>query len=142
MFQPCLPSFLLEPRLIHFMFWVLDFPQFTQKKPQIVFRDGNLFDMVVYRVAVLTNVLGNRQLPGAVVVSQTLGDQECRMGKISQEIGVDVVVQLFRGQPRLARLISSRISCRNNSMASAALKIEKSTCFSCDAATVPSRSRP
>lgn len=79
------------------MFWVLGFPQFTQKKLQIIFCDGNLFDVVVYRVAVLTNVLGNSQLPGAVVVSQTLGDQERRMGKISREIGVDVVVQLFRG---------------------------------------------
>ena len=44
--------------------------------------NNKFFDMMVNRVAVLPNILGDDQLSGAVVVSQTLRKQECPVGEV------------------------------------------------------------
>ena len=53
--------------------------------------------MVVHRGIALTNVFGDNQISRAVVIRQTLRDQERCMGEVSRKIGIDVVAQLLRG---------------------------------------------
>ena len=78
MCQPPLTGFFLEPALIKFMLRVLNALQFVQKNLEVSRGDNKLFDVVIHWVVVLANVLGDGQFPGAVVVGQTLRDQECR----------------------------------------------------------------
>ena len=53
--------------------------------------------MVVNRVILLTNVFGNDQFPGAVVIGKALCNQKCRLSEALWKVGVDVVVQFLRG---------------------------------------------
>ena len=51
--------------------------QLVQQNLEISRNDNKLFDVVIHRVVVHANVLGDGQLSGAVVVRQTLRNQEC-----------------------------------------------------------------
>ena len=72
------------------MLRVLDALQFVQKNFEVSRGDNKLFDMMVYRVVVLTNVLGDNQLPGAVVVGQTLRDQKRPMGEVLRKVLAEI----------------------------------------------------
>ena len=78
------------------MLRVLDALQLVQKDFKSSWGNNKFFDMMVYRVVVLTNVLGDCQLPGSVVVDQTLCNQERPMGKILRKVLAEIENQLLR----------------------------------------------
>lgn len=55
--QPLLKDFLIRPSLIFPMLRVLDVFQLCQKGRQIISCDNEVFDMVLNRIVVLTDIL-------------------------------------------------------------------------------------
>ena len=78
------------------MLRVLDTLLLVQKDFDISRGDNKFFDVVIYRVIVLANVLGDDQLPGSVVVGQTLRNQKSPMGETLREVLAEIENQLFR----------------------------------------------
>lgn len=93
--QPLFVVAILKPGLIHLMLRVLDLPKFFQKKPQVSIRNANFLDVVLNRIVVLANILGDGQLPGTVVVCQTLRDQERPLREIPRKVLAEVENQIL-----------------------------------------------
>lgn len=70
---------------------------------EISWGNNKFFDMMVYRVVVLTNVLGDCQFPGSVVVGQTLRNQERPMDEILRKVLAEIENQLLRRAATIGR---------------------------------------
>ena len=95
--QPPLAGIITNPALVYLVLRVLDALQLVQKNFQISRGDNKLFDIMVNWVAILTNILGDNQPPGAVAIGQTLRNQECPMGEIPRKVLAEIENQILRG---------------------------------------------
>ena len=74
--QPLLAVTVPEPSVVHPVRRVLDAAQFFQKNLQVILRDHEIRDMMIYGGIVLAGIFGNGQLSGAVVVGKALRNQK------------------------------------------------------------------
>ena len=93
--KPLLAGLLPYPRLIYLMVRVLNTPYFFQEDRDGFTCGNHLFDVPLLQLTVFFDIFVDDQLSGAVIFPQAFRNQERRLGKISREVDLGIVVQFL-----------------------------------------------